>query len=550
MSTYAVNIDDFEDFDRLDRISETRGQLLAHIAAGIQAMQRAVAILEQLRSNTIYDVELVDGRYGGDVATFPRRQHPLRPRSLRRRPRHHRQGDPVMNLTASRQTREAGKAFDTVREAFEASGQQIRPRGTHAFMASCPLHTDATPSLSVTWRDNARTSAGGVVLLHCFSCQASAGDIAAAIGLRVNDLFDSPAPATGARTRCAAGPTAPKPAPPLPARITGTPQAGAKPAHRWHRARVYTYTTALGRPVQQVIREECDCIGCSHKRFRQRYRNGRRWVYRKPEHFTPVLYRAPAIAAAATGAWVWLTEGEKDADTAAALGRVATTNAQGSASFPAELVAEFDGLKVAVVADRDLAGYERGISLYRQLHPTAAQVALLLPAVDADKTDLTDHVQAGLWEHDEPFGGLLEVTVSDLEALALVAKARSAVDRVAVALEEAEAHQARLQVRTDSVPAATRWLTEAASQLTTIRGYHRDLQRHATQHDSPLAADAVQAMSTLRAQAERRYSADTAHNSAAWTVRRQPAKPATVRSELDDDWWLRAETTAAAVGAR
>lgn len=70
MSTYAVDIDDFEDFDRLDRISETRADLLAHMAAGIQAMQRAVATVEELRSNSIYDVELVDGRDGGDVATF------------------------------------------------------------------------------------------------------------------------------------------------------------------------------------------------------------------------------------------------------------------------------------------------------------------------------------------------------------------------------------------------------------------------------------------------------------------------------------------------
>lgn len=70
MSTYAVHADDFEEFDRLERISETRGQLLAHLAAGIQAMQSAVAILEQLRSSTIYDAELVDGRDGGDVATL------------------------------------------------------------------------------------------------------------------------------------------------------------------------------------------------------------------------------------------------------------------------------------------------------------------------------------------------------------------------------------------------------------------------------------------------------------------------------------------------
>lgn len=453
-----------------------------------------------------------------------------------------------MSPTASRQTRGAGKAFDTVRDAFEASGRQIRPRGAHAFMASCPLHTDATPSLSVTWRENTRTSSGGVVLLHCFSCQAGAGDIAAAIGLHVTDLFDNPAPAAGARTRCPERPNAPKPAP-LPARITGTSQAEPTPPHRWHRARVYTYTTTQGRPVQQVIREECDCTGRPHKRFRQRYRDARQWVYRKADNFTPVLYRAPAIAAASTGTWVWLTEGEKDADTAASLGRIATTNAQGSASFPAELVAEFGGLKVAVVADRDLAGYQRAITLHRQLHPVAAQVVLLLPAVDTDKADLTDHVQAGLWQDDDPFGGLLEVTVNDLQALALVSKARRAGDRVAVALEEAAAHRARALVRADSAAAATRWVSEAASQLTGIRGYQRDLQRHATQHDSPLITDALQAMSAVCAQAEQRYRADAGHNSVAVTGGTQPATPAAmVGGEGDDDWWLRAET-AAGVGA-
>ncbi|MCV7034824.1 MULTISPECIES: toprim domain-containing protein [Mycobacterium] len=449
-----------------------------------------------------------------------------------------------MNLTASHQSRGVGKAFDTVRAAFEASGQEIRPRGTHAFMASCPMHTDATPSLSVTWREAARTSAGGVVLLHCFSCQAAAGDIAAAIGLHVTDLFDNPAPATGARTRSAARPAAPKPAP-LPARITA-PRSEPTAAHRWQRARVYTYTTAQGRPVQQVIRDECDCTGRPHKRFRQRYRDGRQWVYRKPENFTPVLYRARAIAATTAGAWVWLTEGEKDADTAASLGRVATTNAQGSASFPTELVAEFDGLKVAVVADRDPAGYQRAITLHQQLHPVAAQVVLLLPAVDANKADLTDHVQAGLWQDDDPFGGLLEVTVSDLEALTLVAKAHRVGDRVAVALEEAAAHRARALSHTDSQAAAARWVTEASSQLTAIRGYQRDLQRHAAQHDSPLIADALQAMTALRAQAERRYRAAASHNSLACTEVR-PAKPATrVGGELDDDWWLRVETTTGA----
>jgi hypothetical protein len=73
MSTYALAIDDsesFDDFDHFERVSEIRGQLLADMTAGIQALQRATTTLNQLRSNTIYDIELAEGRDGGDVATF------------------------------------------------------------------------------------------------------------------------------------------------------------------------------------------------------------------------------------------------------------------------------------------------------------------------------------------------------------------------------------------------------------------------------------------------------------------------------------------------
>ena len=178
-------------------------------------------------------------------------------------------------------------------------------------MASCPLHTDHTPSLSVTWRDKTPAGRSGAVLLHCFSCQAAAADIAAALGLRVADLFDNPAPPATQRNPLTPRRRAPRPTRtgPLPPRIT----VDHNPAqHQWRQVRVYTYTTADGRPVQQVIRQECGCGGRTHKRFQQRYRNDRRWVYRKPAGFTPGLYRAGAIQAAAKAqTWVCITEGEK-----------------------------------------------------------------------------------------------------------------------------------------------------------------------------------------------------------------------------------------------
>jgi hypothetical protein len=300
--------------------------------------------------------------------------------------------------------RSPGRAFDIVCAAIESSGAPIRSRGEHSLMTSCPLHPDTNPSLSVTWKP--RSHGAGAVLLHCFSCGAHAATIAAAFGLRLSDLFDESAQ-SDPRPHLGAAPSPRPPAPPRPA---------TEPAHHWQRVRVYTYTTTAGTPVQQVIREECRSHGAAHKRFLQRYRDGRRWVWRKPEGFTPVLYRAPALAAAHRDQWVWLTEGEKDADTAAALGRLSTTNAQGAQSFPPALTAELSGRNVAVVIDRDPAGYRRGLTLHDLLRERARACVLLLPATTAAKADLTDHVEAGLWQPAHVFGGLIEASRSELEA--------------------------------------------------------------------------------------------------------------------------------------
>jgi hypothetical protein len=301
-------------------------------------------------------------------------------------------------------TTTSGRAFDIVCAAIEVSGTPTRTRGEHSLMASCPLHPDTNPSLSVTWKP--RTHTTGAVLLHCFSCGAHAATIAAAFGLRLSDLFDESAQPHPRHV----SPTPPHPAAPQ-------PRPATEPAHHWQRVRVYTYTTAAGAPVQQVIREECRSHGVAHKRFLQRYRDGRHWVWRKPEGFTPVLYRAPALAAAGPDQWVWLTEGEKDADTAAALGRLSTTNTQGANSFPPALAAELAGRKVAILIDRDPAGYRRARTLHDLLHERARRCVLLLPATTAPKADLADHVDAGLWKPADVFGGLIEASRAELEDL-------------------------------------------------------------------------------------------------------------------------------------
>lgn len=395
-----------------------------------------------------------------------------------------------------RRSEHPGNSYDTVCAALHSAGLPVRPRGASALMASCPLHTDDTPSLSVTWRDG---SAGrpAAVLLHCFSCQASAADITAALGLRMSDLFDTAPPQRNRpTTRRVSGRAAPRPAPAaLPARITAARPPAAD--HRWRRVRVYTYTDAHGRPVQQVIRHECDCPGGRHKRFTQRYRVGRQWVYRKPDGFSPVLYRPAAIrTAASSGAWLFVVEGEKDADTLTRLGRLATTNPQGAGSFPAELTAELAGLNVAVVADRDLAGYRRAQRLCEQLRDIAAQVVVLVAALDTDKADLTDHVEAHLWDRGDTFGGLITLTAADLHGLALAAAARQAAGRLEVALAEAAAHRA-LPVTARSRAAAARWREEATQQRRTLGRLRHDLQRHHNTHLTAITAYAARTVAAL-----------------------------------------------------
>ncbi len=61
---------EFAELDHVERIAETRSQLLNHLADAVKALQKASGSLAQLRSNSIYDVEFTDGRDGRDVATF------------------------------------------------------------------------------------------------------------------------------------------------------------------------------------------------------------------------------------------------------------------------------------------------------------------------------------------------------------------------------------------------------------------------------------------------------------------------------------------------
>ncbi len=373
--------------------------------------------------------------------------------------------------TPSRSTTGKKSSIDRVIDALQAQGLAPRNVRGDSVKALCPAHDEQTPSFSVTWRAG---PTGGTTLLYCFGCQAGSADLAAAMDLSLADLYDVPLPEAArvgksSQQRAAGARRGQRGR--LPKRIIFR-ERKVEHAHRWVEVRRYPYTNVAGELVQEVIRQECATGEVTHKTFRQRYPVGDgRFVEHEHEveGFVPVLYRAPWVrAAVADRVAVWLVEGEKDAETAEALGVVATTNARGARTLPDELVKEFVGADVVAVLDRDLAGWARGVMLYEKLDSVCASLRLRIPALARDKADLTDHVEAG-YELD----ALVEVSVQEVAAWDGLNGVDPKDKLLRSAVAESRAHLNLVQEGTDTEKHqdhARRWAVE-----TQVR--HEALQR-------------------------------------------------------------------------
>lgn len=58
------------DEDRDAQITRSRHTLLAELAGAVESLRRAADSLAELRSPQLYDIDLIDGRDGRDIATF------------------------------------------------------------------------------------------------------------------------------------------------------------------------------------------------------------------------------------------------------------------------------------------------------------------------------------------------------------------------------------------------------------------------------------------------------------------------------------------------
>jgi putative DNA primase/helicase len=249
---------------------------------------------------------------------------------------------------------------DRVLSALREHGHEPKRAGP-GWCCRCPAHDDRTPSLSIRAGDD------GKALVNCYAgCTVDA--VCGAIGLRTADLF---APDPGRRNGHAPKPqrrgdkSAGKPA------RGGNSVAAAKGAtggrtfptaddavaelERRHGSRIatWTYYNAAGDPVGLVVRWNTP----TGKDVRpvSRKADGPGWIIGGMPPPRP-LYALPDLLATNPGARVYVTEGEKAAEAARAVGLVATTSPQGAKSAGKADWSSVARRDVVILPDHDDAG--------------------------------------------------------------------------------------------------------------------------------------------------------------------------------------------------
>lgn len=237
------------------------------------------------------------------------------------------------------------RPIDRVLDALGYTGA----RDGGQYKCTCPTHQDDKESLSVT------VTPQGVVLLHCFAkCDSAA--IVKAMGLTFVDL--SPAK-----------------------------EAKAEKVKRSIVAE-YDYTDAMGKRLYQVVRYV-------PKDFKQRRPgpNGD-WVW-SLKGVQRVLYELPRLLESDPEQWVYIVEGEKDADNLNRRGLIATTAAQGVDKWEPHFNQWLAGRRVCILPDNDEPGIKHAHNVAAHLLPGAACVRLVELADLPPKGDVSDWLSLG-----------------------------------------------------------------------------------------------------------------------------------------------------------
>ena len=234
-------------------------------------------------------------------------------------------------------------AFARVTDRLERGGSKSVQRG----MWQCPAHDDRSPSLHVTEEHNR-------VLLNCFAGCATP-KILSALGLEMADLYDRRAVS-----------------------VRPSPQRGKRSVEP---VAAYEYFDSGGALLSTKRRWEPGRNGQS-KSFD--------WTNGNPH----VLFNLPFVIEAKD---IWLNEGEKGANKLQEilpLGHAATCapTSVWEASFN-EILRE---KAVTIVCDRDESGEQQARQAYVALKEARIDVRVVKAAVEKEKADAFDHVEAVL----------------------------------------------------------------------------------------------------------------------------------------------------------
>jgi DNA polymerase I-like protein with 3'-5' exonuclease and polymerase domains len=162
-----------------------------------------------------------------------------------------------------------------------------------------------------------------------------------------------------------------------------------------HEVAFFVYRHADGRPYLGVKKT-------STKQFPQFHWTGSGWAKGAPQG-PKIPYRLPELIKAPLDAWVLICAGEKDADTAAALGFAATTNPEGErkGAWVPELNAWFAGRKrVAIMEDNDGTGRAHAIEVAEALRRVVPDIRIVTFRDLPEHGDLTDWKERGHGQED------------------------------------------------------------------------------------------------------------------------------------------------------
>ena len=279
--------------------------------------------------------------------------------------------------------------YDWFLERLRAHGSRVITRGPSTAIAQCPAHRDRTPSLAVSIGDTA-------VVLTCHGgCNPQ--DIMAALSLTYGDLW----PDDGTR-RIATPSTWKAYADSIKVENErDRPPSATKPTQpstvkRGPVVAKYRYRDEHGETVGVKIRYQLidtstgEIVG---KSFTQHAMIDGDQQDTLAGVTLPIYNLPEVLSGIRRGIPIWLTEGEKDADTLTHHGCIATTFAGGAnGKLLPEVYSALTGADLRIIVDRDAAGHTYANRLHTALNPTASRIRYYTAATGKD---VTDHLDAG-----------------------------------------------------------------------------------------------------------------------------------------------------------